>query len=376
MQIKLNSLPLSQERNILGLSKDELHSFMLGLETQHKRASMRVNQIWSWIYCHGVSSFSDMTNIDKNLRSKLQKFFKISRPTIEKKEVSDDGTTKYLFCLEDQTKIETVFIPEEKRSTLCISSQVGCTLNCSFCHTGTQKLVRNLSSQEIVGQVIAVYDDLDLWKKMKSEGGQSSHFEIITNIVFMGMGEPLLNYEEVKKACGILMDNKGLDFSRRRITLSTAGIVPKIKIAHEEIGCMIAVSLHATENKTRDILVPINKKWNLEQLLGSLRDDVKLRNSERVTFEYVMLDGVNDTKEDAHRLVRLLQGLPSKINLIPFNNWTGSQYKRSSSDRIKAFRDIIIKSRIPSPIRRPRGEDIMAACGQLKSNSIKEKAGI
>ncbi len=373
MQIKLNSLPLSQERTILGLSKDELHSFVLGLETHHKRASMRVNQIWSWIYCHGVSSFSDMTNIDKNLRSKLQKFLNISRPTIEKKEVSNDGTTKYLFCLEDQTKIETVFIPEEKRSTLCISSQVGCTLNCSFCHTGTQKLVRNLTSQEIVGQVIAVYDDLDLWKKMKSEGGQSSHFEIITNIVFMGMGEPLLNYEEVKKACGILMDNKGLDFSRRRITLSTAGIVPKIKIAHEEIGCMIAVSLHATENKTRDILVPINKKWNLEQLLGSLRDDVKLRNSERVTFEYVMLDGVNDTKEDAHRLVRLLQGLPSKINLIPFNNWTGSQYKRSSSDRIKAFRDIIIKSRLPSPIRRPRGEDIMAACGQLKSNSLKKK---
>ena len=376
MQIKLNSLPLSQERNILGLSKDELHSFMLGLETQHKRASMRVNQIWSWVYCHGVSSFDHMTNIDKNLRSKLQKFLNISRPTIEKKEVSNDGTTKYLFCLEDQTKIETVFIPEEKRSTLCISSQVGCTLNCSFCHTGTQKLVRNLTSQEIVGQVIAVYDDLDLWKKMKSEGGQSSHFEIITNIVFMGMGEPLLNYEEVKKACVVLMDDSGLDFSRRRITLSTAGIVPKIKIAHEEIGCMIAVSLHATENKTRDILVPINKKWNLEQLLGSLRDDVKLRNSERVTFEYVMLDGVNDTKEDAHRLVRLLQGLPSKINLIPFNNWTGSQYKRSSSDRIKAFRDIIIKSRLPSPIRRPRGEDIMAACGQLKSNSLKEKTSI
>ena len=376
MQIKLNSLPLSQERNILGLSKDELHSFVLGLETHHKRASMRVNQIWSWVYCHGVSSFDHMTNIDKNLRSNLQKFYNISRPTIEKKEVSNDGTTKYLFCLEDQTKIETVFIPEEKRSTLCISSQVGCTLNCSFCHTGTQKLVRNLTSQEIVGQVIAVYDDLDLWKKMKSEGGQSSHFEIITNIVFMGMGEPLLNYEEVKKACVVLMDNKGLDFSRRRITLSTAGIVPKIKIAHEEIGCMIAVSLHATENKTRDILVPINKKWNLEQLLGSLRDDVKLRNSERVTFEYVMLDGVNDTKEDAHRLVRLLQGLPSKINLIPFNNWTGSQYKRSSSDRIKAFRDIIIKSRLPSPIRRPRGEDIMAACGQLKSNSLKEKTSI
>ena len=369
----MTSLPIPQEGNILGLSRDEILSFMLDLESEPKKASMRVNQIWSWVYCHGVSSFDNMTNIDKNLRSKLQKVFKISRPTIEKKEVSNDGTIKYLFCLEDQSKIETVFIPEEKRSTLCISSQVGCTLNCSFCHTGTQKLVRNLSSQEIVGQVIAVYDDLGLWEKTRVNRNHSSCFEIITNIVFMGMGEPLLNYEEVKKACSILMDNKGLDFSRRRITLSTAGIVPKIKTAHEEIGCMIAVSLHATENKTRDILVPINKKWNLEDLLGSLRNDVKLRNSERVTFEYVMLEGVNDTKEDAHRLVRLLQGLPSKVNLIPFNNWTGSQYKRSSSDKIKAFRDIIIKSRLPSPIRRPRGEDIMAACGQLKSKSIKEK---
>ena len=376
MQIKLTLQSNSQEINILGLSRDELFSLVSDFETQPKRASMRVNQLWSWIYCHGTGSFDNMTNIDKSLRSKLQKVFNISRPAIEKKEISDDGTIKYLFCLEDQNKIETVFIPEEKRSTLCISSQVGCTLNCSFCHTGTQKLVRNLSSQEIVGQVIAVYDDLRLWEKKRVNSSHSSCFEIITNIVFMGMGEPLLNYEEVKKACSILMDNKGLDFSRRRITLSTAGIVPKIKTAHEEIGCMIAVSLHATENKTRDILVPINKKWNLEQLLGSLRDDVKLRNSERVTFEYVMLDGVNDTKEDAQRLVKLLQGLPSKINLIPFNNWTGSQYKRSSLDRIKAFRDIIIKSRLPSPIRKPRGEDIMAACGQLKSNSVKEKASV
>tara|TARA_B100002052_G_scaffold290991_1_gene310371 strand:- start:27 stop:1157 length:1131 start_codon:yes stop_codon:yes gene_type:complete len=376
MQIKLTSLSMSQKSNILGLSRDDLLSLILEIETEPKKASMRVNQLWSWIYCHGINSFDNMTNIDKNLRTELKKVFKISRPNIEKKEVSNDGTTKYLFCLEDQSKIETVFIPEEKRSTLCISSQVGCTLNCSFCHTGTQKLVRNLTSQEIIGQVIAVYDDLDLWKKMKNEVGQSSFFEIITNIVFMGMGEPLLNYEEVKKSCNILMDNRGLDFSRRRITLSTAGIVPKIKTAHEEIGCMIAVSLHATENKTRDILVPINKKWNLEQLLSSLRNDVELRNSERVTFEYVMLDRVNDTTEDAHRLVKLLQGLPSKINLIPFNSWTGSQYKRSSPDRIKAFRDIIIKSRLPSPIRRPRGEDIMAACGQLKSSSIKEKAGI
>ena len=376
MQIKLNSQTNPQKLNVLGLGRDELLSLLTDFEAQPKKASMRANQLWSWIYCHGISSFDNMTNIDKKLREKLKKAFKISRLIIEKKEVSNDGTTKYLFCLEDQSKIETVFIPEATRGTLCISSQVGCTLSCSFCHTGTQKLVRNLSSQEIIGQVIAVYDDLGLWKKMKNQEQHSSYFEIITNIVFMGMGEPLLNYEEVKKACNILMDNKGLDFSRRRITLSTAGIVPKIKMAHEEIGCMIAVSLHATENKTRDMLVPINKKWNLKQLIGTLKDDVKLRNSERVTFEYVMLDGVNDTNDDAHRLVKLLKGLPSKINLIPFNSWTGSQYKRSTSDRIKAFRDIIIKSRLPSPVRKPRGEDIMAACGQLKSSSIKEKAGI
>ncbi len=366
----------SKEKNILGLYREEILSLISSLEIKQKKASMRADQIWSWVYCRGVNSFDEMTNIDKNLRSKLKESFKISIPKIEKKEVSIDGTIKYLFCLDDENKIETVYIPEEKRSTLCISSQVGCTLNCSFCHTGTQKLVRNLSSQEIVGQVMAVYDDLDLWKKLRNKGQQISHFDIITNIVFMGMGEPLLNYDQVKKACSILMDNKGLDFSRRRITLSTAGVVPKIKLAHEEIGCMIAVSLHATENKTRDVLVPINKKWPLEGLMSALRDDVNLRNSERVTFEYVMLDGVNDTLEDAHRLVRLLRGLPSKINLIPFNNWTGSQYKRSSEKRIKAFRDIIIKSRLPSPIRKPRGEDIMAACGQLKSNSLKEKSRI
>ena len=372
----MNLLKNPQEINILGLGRDELLSIITNFESKPKKASMRVSQLWSWIYCHGISSFDKMTNIDKNLRSQLQKVLNISRPIIEKKEISNDGTTKYLFCLEDRSKIETVFIPEETRSTLCISSQVGCTLSCSFCHTGTQKLVRNLTSQEIIGQIISVYDDLGLWKKKKNEKCQSSYLDIITNIVFMGMGEPLLNYEEVKKACNIIMDNKGLDFSRRRITLSTAGIVPKIKMAHEEIGCMIAVSLHATEDKTRDMLVPINKKWNLKQLISTLKDDVKLRNSERVTFEYVMLDGVNDTNDDAHRLVKLLKGLPSKINLIPFNSWTGSQYKRSTSDRIKAFRDIIIKSRLPSPVRKPRGEDIMAACGQLKSSSIKEKAGI
>ena len=363
---------LKSKKNIRSLSLDELKEFFVD---QGDKA-FRGKQVYEWLWKKSARTFEEMTNLATPTRTLLDEHFCINHVEISNVQKSNDRTIKSAFQLADNKTVEGVLIPTKTRMTACISSQVGCTLNCSFCHTGTQKLVRNLSSQEIVGQVIAVYDDLGLWEKKRVNSSHSSCFEIITNIVFMGMGEPLLNYEEVKKACGILMDNKGLDFSRRRITLSTAGIVPKIKTAHEEIGCMIAVSLHATENKTRDILVPINKKWNLEQLLGSLRDDVKLRNSERVTFEYVMLDGVNDTKEDAQRLVRLLQGLPSKINLIPFNNWTGSQYKRSSLDRIKAFRDIVIKSRLPSPIRKPRGEDIMAACGQLKSNSVKEKASI
>ena len=352
---------MSLKKDIRTFNEDQLKEIL----TLNSFKPFRAKQILHWIWNKSVHHFDEMSNIPVNLIKFLKENFVINCIKVHRMQKSSDGTIKNAIQLYDGYIVECVLIPTKDRITACVSSQVGCSLNCKFCATAKLKRMRNLNPDEIYDQVVLIRKQSEEYFKRP-----------LTNIVFMGMGEPLLNYEEVKKACGILMDNKGLDFSRRRITLSTAGIVPKIKTAHEEIGCMIAVSLHATENKTRDILVPINKKWNLEQLLGSLRDDVKLRNSERVTFEYVMLDGINDTKEDAHRLVRLLQGLPSKINLIPFNNWTGSQYKRSSLDRIKAFRDIIIKSRLPSPIRKPRGEDIMAACGQLKSNSVKEKVTI
>ena len=364
---------LIQKKNLIGLSEKELYESILELRIPEKKASMRTKQLWSWIYCHGKKDFSEMSNLDKVFRSDLKDNFSLERLKIEKKEKSLDGTIKYLFSLNDNSKIETVFIPEKKRSTLCISSQVGCTLNCSFCHTGTQNLVRNLTAEEIVGQLIAVYDDLGQWEKSKQINDGLSNYQIITNIVFMGMGEPLLNYSEVKKSIIILMNDKGLDFSRRRITLSTAGVVPLIKKAHDELGCMIAISLHATEDKTRNILVPLNKKWPIDTLIKTLKDDLKLRNSERITFEYVMLKDVNDTELDAKRLVKKIRGLPSKINLIPFNKWNGSGYERSTQKKIQAFSEIIKKAGFPSPVRAPRGEDIMAACGQLKSTTLKKR---
>ena len=378
MQIVENSrkgidFKLTEKKNLIGLSKKEIYEAILKLEISEKKASMRTKQIWSWVYCHGKKDFSEMSNIDKIFRTDLKDNFSLDRLKIEHKEESLDGTIKYLFSLKDNSKIETVFIPEKKRSTLCISSQVGCTLSCSFCHTGTQKLVRNLTTEEIVGQLIAVYDDLEQWDKRKKTNNGFSNYQIITNIVFMGMGEPLLNYSEVKKAVMILLNDKGLDFSRRRITLSTAGVVPLIKKAHDELGCMIAISLHATEDKTRNTLVPLNKKWPIETLIKTLKDDLNLRNSERITFEYVMLKDVNDSEVDAKRLVKIIQGLPSKINLIPFNKWIGSGYERSSQNKIHAFSNIIKKAGFPSPVRAPRGEDIMAACGQLKSSTLKKR---
>ncbi len=362
---------LTNKKNLIGISEKELYQSFLELKIPEKKASMRAKQIWSWVYCHGKKDFSEMNNIDKAFRNDLTDNFSLDRLKIERKEKSLDGTIKYLFSLNDNSKIETVFIPEKKRSTLCISSQVGCTLNCAFCHTGTQKLVRNLTAEEIVGQLMAVYDDLDHWEKSKKINNGLSNYQIITNIVFMGMGEPLLNYSEVKKAVMVLKNDKGLDFSRRRITLSTAGVVPFIKKAHDELGCMIAISLHATEDKTRNILVPLNKKWPIASLIKTLKNDLSLRNSERITFEYVMLKDVNDTEVDAKRLIKIIQGLPSKINLIPFNKWVGSGYERSSQKKIQAFSEIIKKAGFPSPVRVPRGEDIMAACGQLKSDSLK-----
>jgi 23S rRNA (adenine2503-C2)-methyltransferase len=306
-----------------------------------------------------------MTNLAKDYRALLAGNFSIEVPEVVTRQVSADGTRKYLLRIAGGHEVETVYIPEEDRGTLCISSQVGCTLTCSFCHTGTQKLVRNLTAAEIIGQVLVARDDLGEWPLPGRNPKDETR--LLSNIVLMGMGEPLYNFENVRDAMKIAMDPEGISLSRRRITLSTSGVVPEIVRAGDEIGCMIAVSFHATTDEVRDRLVPINKKWNIAALLDALRAYPKLTNAERITFEYVMLKGVNDSDEDARRLVRLIAGIPAKINLIPFNEWPGAPYERSDWPRIRAFADIIYKAGYASPIRTPRGEDIMAACGQLKS---------
>jgi 23S rRNA (adenine2503-C2)-methyltransferase len=305
-----------------------------------------------------------MTNLAKAYRAQLAEHFEIAIPEVVSKQVSSDGTRKYLVRIAGGHEVEVVYIPEEGRGTLCISSQVGCTLTCSFCHTGTQKLVRNLTAAEIVGQVMMARDDLDEWPV---PGEPKDETRLLSNIVLMGMGEPLYNFDNVRDAMKIAMDPEGISLSRRRITLSTSGVVPEIARTAEEIGCLLAVSFHATTDEVRDKLVPINKRWNIEALLNALRDYPRLTNSERITFEYVMLKDVNDSDEDAHRLVELIKGIPAKVNLIPFNEWPGAPYKRSSNNRIHAFANIIYQAGYASPIRTPRGEDILAACGQLKS---------
>lgn len=328
---------------------------------------MRTRQVWQWIYQKGVREFSPMTNLARDYREELAASFVLRVPRLVRKLVSEDGTRKYLFRLDDGQEVETVYIPEPNRGTLCISSQVGCTLNCSFCYTGTQKLVRNLTSAEIVGQILAARDDLGEWPQPGQNSKQRPR--LLSNIVLMGMGEPLYNFENVRDAMKITMDGEGISLSRRRVTLSTAGVVPTIRRTGKEIGCRLAISLHATTDEIRNQLVPINRKWNLETLFAELHNYPRLSNSDRITFEYVMLDGVNDSDEDAKRLVQLIQGIPAKINLIPFNIWPNCQYRRSPSERIRQFAAILLKSGYSSPVRTPRGEDIMAACGQLKSKS-------
>ncbi len=350
--------------NLVGLRRDAMRDVLIKHGTPEKQAKMRVGQIWQWIYVKGLRSFDEMTNLSKDYRAKLAENFVIEVPEVVTKQVSEDGTRKYLVRIAGGHEVEVVYIPEEGRGTLCISSQVGCTLTCSFCHTGTQKLVRNLTPAEIIGQVMVARDDLGEWPE---PGTPNDEARLLSNIVLMGMGEPLYNFEGVRDAMKIAMDPEGISLSRRRITLSTSGVVPEIAKTAEEIGCMLAVSFHATTDDVRDKLVPINKRWNIAELLDALRAYPKVSNSERITFEYVMLDGVNDTDEDAHRLVELIKGIPAKINLIPFNEWPGAPYKRSSNNRIRAFAHIIYKAGYASPIRKPRGEDIMAACGQLKS---------
>jgi len=305
-----------------------------------------------------------MTNLAKAYRAELAEHFVVEVPEVVSKQVSMDGTRKYLMRIAGGHEVETVYIPEEDRGTLCVSSQVGCTLTCSFCHTGTQKLVRNLTAGEIIGQVLVARDDLGEWP---IPGAPKNETRLLSNIVLMGMGEPLYNFDNVRDAMKIAMDPEGVSLSRRRITLSTSGVVPEIAKTATEIGCQLAISFHATTDEVRDKLVPINKKWNIKELLDALRTYPKLSNSERITFEYVMLKDVNDSDADAHRLIKLIRGIPAKINLIPFNEWPGSPYVRSDWDRIQAFADIIYKAGYASPIRTPRGEDIMAACGQLKS---------
>lgn len=354
----------SETINLVGLTREELREALIIAGTPEKQAKMRTGQIWQWIYHWGIRDFSAMTNLSMSYRDMLAESFTISVPEIVARQISADGTRKYLLKIAGGHEVEAVYIPEENRGTLCISSQVGCTLTCSFCHTGTQKLVRNLTAGEIVGQVLIARDDLDEWPE---PGLPKDETRLVSNIVLMGMGEPLYNFENVRDAMNIVMDGEGISLSRRRITLSTSGVVPEIARTAEEIGCLLAVSFHATTDEVRDKLVPINKRWNIQTLLSALRDYPRLSNSERITFEYVMLDGVNDSDEDARRLVKLIKGIPAKINLIPFNEWPGAPYRRSSWERIEAFADIIYKAGYASPIRTPRGEDIMAACGQLKS---------
>ncbi len=347
--------------NLIGLTRPELRSALIAGGAPEAQAGMRESQIWQWLYNKGARDFAAMTNLGKDYRALLAGAFAIGRPKVVTRQVSDDGTRKYLLRIAGGHEVETVYIPDDDRGTLCISSQVGCTLTCSFCHTGTQRLVRNLTAGEIVGQVLVARDDLEDWGH-RPEGRRR-----ITNIVLMGMGEPLYNFEAVRDAMKIAMDGEGIALSRRRITLSTSGVVPEIERAGRELGCMLAISFHATTDEVRDRLVPINKKWNIATLLDACRAYPRLSNAERITFEYVMLKGVNDTDADARRLVKLIEGIPAKINLIPFNPWPGAPYERSDWRRIEAFAEIVNRAGYASPVRTPRGEDIMAACGQLKS---------
>ena len=351
--------------SLVGLTRDKIKDLLIKFDIPDQQINMRVNQIWGWIYNKGVSSIDEMTTLSLSLREELKKHHNLERPVISDEQTSEDGTKKWLLKFNDGSEIETVFIPDNERGTLCVSSQVGCTLNCTFCHTGTQKLVRNLSSQEIISQVVVAKDSLKEWSEEPRK---------ITNIVMMGMGEPLYNFESVRDGILTMSDDAGLSISKRKITLSTSGIVPKIKMAGDEIGSMLAISLHATNNDLRNEIVPINKKYPIEELLEACRNYPGLSNSKRITFEYVMLKGVNDSEAEARDLVNLISGIPAKINLIPFNSWPGSSYECSDWDQIEKFGNIVNRGGYASPIRMPRGEDISAACGQLKSNTKKVRA--
>jgi 23S rRNA (adenine2503-C2)-methyltransferase len=355
----------NKEVSLVGLTKKEIKDSLRKLDIPDQQLNMRVNQIWGWVYNKGINSIDEMTTLSLDLREELKKYHNLERPQISDEQISKDGTKKWLLKFNDDSEVETVFIPDDERGTLCVSSQVGCTLNCTFCHTGTQRLVRNLTSQEIVSQIIIAKDSLSEWGQEPRQ---------ITNIVMMGMGEPLYNFESVRDGILTMSDDAGLSISKRKITLSTSGIVPKIKMAGDEIGSMLAISLHATNNDLRNEIVPINKKYPIEELLEACRNYPGLSNSKRITFEYVMLKGVNDSEAEARDLVKLISGIPAKINLIPFNSWPGSSYECSDWEQIEKFGDIVNRGGYASPIRTPRGEDISAACGQLKSDTKKVRA--
>jgi 23S rRNA (adenine2503-C2)-methyltransferase len=360
----------------IGLSRPELAARLAALGVPERQVRMRASQLWGWLYVRGVTSFAAMTDIAKDLRGELAESFDLMRPEIVTEQISVDGTRKWLLRLSDGKEIETVYIPEENRGTLCISSQVGCTLTCSFCHTGTQRLVRNLSAGEIVGQVMLARDRIGDWPGAAAADprGLPGSERKITNVVLMGMGEPLYNFDNVRDACILAADGEGLAIGKRRITLSTSGVVPEIPRWGEEAGTMLAISLHAVRDELRDRLVPINKKWPIKELLAACRAYPGLSNAKRITFEYVMLKGVNDSVADAKELVRLLAKIPAKINLIPFNPWPGAPFECSDWERIEKFAEVVNRAGYASPVRSPRGRDIMAACGQLKSASLKQRA--
>jgi 23S rRNA (adenine2503-C2)-methyltransferase len=367
--------------SLVGLSRAALAAVLGEIGVPPAQRKMRVQQLWHWLYVRGVTTFDAMTSMSKELRAALENRFTVARPEVVAEQVSVDGTRKWLLRLPGENQrpheVECVYIPETGRGTLCVSSQVGCTLNCTFCHTGTQRLVRNLTAGEIVGQIMVARDRLGDWPGqcppdgaiVPTDGGR-----FVTNIVMMGMGEPLYNFEAVRDALLVVADNEGIAISKRKITVSTSGVVPNIKRTGDEIGVMLAVSLHAVRDDLRDELVPLNRKYPIEMLLDACRNYPGLTNAKRITFEYVMLKGINDSLADAKALVRLLAGIPAKINLIPFNPWPGTRYECSDWETIEKFSEVVFDAGYSAPVRTPRGRDILAACGQLKSATEKLSA--
>jgi 23S rRNA (adenine2503-C2)-methyltransferase len=372
-KVALESYVPPAKPSLIGFSREELAAKLGEIGVAPAQRKMRVQQLWHWMYVRGAQSFEAMTSISKDMRKELEQHFTVARPEVVAEQISNDGTRKWLLRLpsgdkvEKAHEVECVYIPETDRGTLCVSSQVGCTLNCSFCHTGTQRLVRNLTSGEIVGQIMLARDRLNDWIDRETPNGN----RLITNVVMMGMGEPLYNFDAVRDALLIVADNEGIGISRRRITLSTSGVVPNIKRTGEEIGVMLAISLHAVRDELRNELVPLNRKYPIAELLQACRDYPGASNARRITFEYVMLKGVNDSLDDAKLLVKLLKGIPAKINLIPFNPWPGTSYECSDWQQIEKFSEYIFNAGYSSPVRTPRGRDILAACGQLKSETEK-----